>query len=407
MEVTEPTWPHYQWIIWTLMCLSPIIGMAVDLVAPSLPSIVTALHTSTNFSKNIITSYLIGYAIGNLLSGFLSDAYGRRQLLRGSLLAFVCVSIVPIVWVNIDVLIIVRAIQGLALGSCAVVSRSIYADIVPREKMVHLGTILGTLWGLGPMIGPVIGGYLQMYFGWQACFYFFAIATGIVMVMVFCIVPETHFQRRPLHWPIITKNMAEVLTHKSFMATVLLMGLVYSLIIVFHTLGPFLIQNTLGHSPVFFGRLALWMGVCFLLSTFVSRALIKRFTVATIYRTATRGFFIGGLLALLLSYSAINPIALIAVTSGGMFFMAGLIFPMSMGKGLSMFRSIAGTATATMFFINTLIASSTAFVMSFVTLHSATALIWMYCLMIGLSLLVYQTLLHNCSICASPVVTQS
>lgn len=399
MEVnSENKWPHYQWILWTLMCLSPIIGMAIDVVAPSLPSIVRDLHTSDGFSKSIITSYLIGYAIGNLVSGFLSDAYGRRQLLRYNLVVFVGVSIMPIIWPNIDVLIIVRVVQGLTLGSCAVVTRSIFSDIVPREKMVHLGTVLGTLWGLGPMMGPVMGGYLQFYFGWQACFYFFAIATGLVTILVFCIVPETHFQRKDLHLTTIKKHMAEVLTHKSFMATVFLMGLVYSLIIVFHTLGPFLIQNTLKHSAVFFGRLALWMGLSFLVSTFVSRALIKRFTVALIYKTVTRVFFIFSIVMVVLSYTSMPPVVLIAVASGAMFFMSGLIFPMSMGKGLSMFRSIAGTATATMFFINTLIASLTSLVMSFLTLHSVSALMWIYCVVIGLSWLIYQTLLRNCPI---------
>jgi len=41
------------------------------------------------------------------------------------------------------------------------------------------------------------------------------------------------------------------------------MGLTYSLIIVFNTAGPFLIQTEFHKTPVFFGHLAFCLGVVF------------------------------------------------------------------------------------------------------------------------------------------------
>jgi hypothetical protein len=55
---------------------------------------------------------------------------------------------------------------------------------------------------------------------------------------------------------------------------------------------------------------------------------------------------------------------------------------MSMGKGISLFRHIAGTATATMYFINVLMTSITALILSFVNIHNAIALMWTYFLLI-------------------------
>ncbi len=54
-----------QRIVWTLLCLMPIMGMAVDLVAPSLPAIANGLQVPASLAKNVIAIYLVGYALGN------------------------------------------------------------------------------------------------------------------------------------------------------------------------------------------------------------------------------------------------------------------------------------------------------------------------------------------------------
>ena len=69
---TQPLFPEKrtQIIVWNLLCLMPMIGMVVDLVAPSLPAIAKTLQVSNSLSKNIISTYLLGYAIGSFFWGF-------------------------------------------------------------------------------------------------------------------------------------------------------------------------------------------------------------------------------------------------------------------------------------------------------------------------------------------------
>lgn len=66
----------------------PIIGMAVDLVSPSLPAISINLRISSTIAKDVISIYFLGYALGNFITGFLADAFGRKKLLRISLFTF-------------------------------------------------------------------------------------------------------------------------------------------------------------------------------------------------------------------------------------------------------------------------------------------------------------------------------
>ncbi|WP_371440094.1 hypothetical protein [Francisella orientalis] len=51
------------------------------------------------------------------------------------------------------------------MGSMGVVTRDIFSDILPPEKLLKLGPTMGFLWGLGPIAGPIIGGFLQDAFG--------------------------------------------------------------------------------------------------------------------------------------------------------------------------------------------------------------------------------------------------
>lgn len=162
-------------ITWTLLFIMPVIGMIVDLVAPSLPAMAIDIHVSESMIKNVITTFLFGYALGNFFTGFLTDAFGRRNLIRIALLTFVIVSILPIFYPSINVILFSRFMQGVSSGAAAVLLRAIFADILPKEKLVKLGAVIGTVWGLGPIIGPVIGANLQHAYGWQAGFYFFTI----------------------------------------------------------------------------------------------------------------------------------------------------------------------------------------------------------------------------------------
>lgn len=382
-------------ITWTLLFIMPVIGMIVDLVAPSLPAMAVDIHVSESVIKNVITTFLFGYALGNFFTGFLTDALGRRNLIRIALLTFVIVSILPIFYPGINVILFSRFMQGVSSGAAAVLLRAIFADILPKEKLVKLGAVIGTVWGLGPIIGPVIGAHLQHSYGWQAGFYFFTIIGAVCFISVFLIVPETITQRQRLKYSVIRANCREILTNRVFIALPILMGIAYSLIITFHTAGPFLIQNILGYSPLFFGKLALCMGISFLLATFTARYLVGIMPVERIFQLGISLFLLIISILLVLSHLLLMPLTFIIVASLIMFFAAGILFPLSMGKGLSMFSHIAGTATAIMYLINGSITAASSFIISLLNVNSATRMLMIYFIMILFCAFIYRTMLHS------------
>ena len=386
---------HIKLILIAILGLYPLVGMGIDLIAPSLPAISHELNASNHFSKNLITFYLLGYMLGNFLIGFLSDAIGRRQPMLLGFLIFMIVSILPVLFDKPIILLMVRFLQGLTLAAFAVSSRAVLSDILPKERLIRTTTLLATMWGIGPIIGPMIGGYLQFYFNWQMCFYFFAFMGLIGLLSIIFIIPETHFHRQSLKYHQLKNNFLEIMTHSTFIGIVMLMGIVYSQLIVFNTLGPFLIQTFLGYSSIDFGKIALLMGLTFLTGTFLCRYLLKKVYPEDIFLYAIPVFTLIAALGVLLALIFGNTIWVIIIPTVGMFLGCGIIYPTGMGKGLSLFRHLAGSAAAVMNLISISISSITSFVMSFIHADSALNIANIYFALMLLTIVVYYLFLRS------------
>lgn len=384
-----------QLITWTLLLLMPIVGMAVDLIAPSLPAISNYLNSPPSIVKNTISLYLIGYGLGNFISGILTDSFGRRKLLLGGLLGFVVTSMIAANIPNIEILLLTRFSQGLMLGTVLVTSRAILSDILSSERLLALGIMIGVMWGIGPVIGPIIGGYLQLGFGWQAGFYFFSIIGTLGLVACFLIVPETCRNYQPLRLNVLKQNFGELLTHRQFIALAILMGLNYALIIVFNAACPFLIQNKFHYSAVEFGDIALSLGGIYLISTLVCRYSATKFNVNKLLFVGINVFLILAFSAVIASHFLSHSIAFTVAVSSIMFFACGFIYPLSMGQGMSLFRHISGNATAIMYLIMTAITSISGGLVSLVNMQNATPLMWTYLFLTFISAIVYWKLIHS------------
>jgi MFS transporter, DHA1 family, multidrug resistance protein len=386
---------RHNMILISLLIIFPLSGMAVDLFSPSLPAMSQVLDISTSLVKATIYIYLTGYALGNFLMGFLTDALGRKKLLRISLFLLIISNILPILFPNYTMLLTSRFIQGLFVGAVAVLARAILSDILSSTQMIKIAPIIGALWGLGPVLGPILGGYLQFYLNWTAGFYFFAISSTILSIIIYIILPETISNYSPLKFKIIRHNLYTITTNLQFMTLVISMGLVYALLITFNTLGPFLIQDMMGYSSIYFGQLSLIVGLIFLSSTFICRYLLNYMKPYLLFGYVTYIFIIIIVILSLFSLFFPSSLALLIVATTAAYFVCGFIFPLCMGKGISMFQNIAGTATAVMYLINVMITSLAAFVETFIHSKSIIPIMFIYSSLMFILLIIYWICLHK------------
>ncbi|MCD6045909.1 MAG: multidrug resistance transporter, Bcr family [Gammaproteobacteria bacterium] len=357
-------------IVRMLLCFLPLVGMGIDLIAPSLPAINHSLHISPIVAKDLIAIYLMGLMSGTFLSGTLSDTWGRRHLMLGGFILLVMVSILPPLFPYPTVLLLSRLLQGLAIGTFGVLARSTTADLLTGPALLRTASWFATMWGIGPIIGPIIGGYLQVYLGWQANFLFFAVYGLIGAIACFLWLPETHHKRTPFSLKQIKNNFAILLPHKLFVSVSILMGCLYSTLIIFNTLGPFFIERTLGHSPILFGHAAFGLGIVFLCGTFCCRVLIKYFAPTEILSVGLPVVLVFALLSILISYYS-HSIWGILIPTAFLFFANGVLYPTCMGATMSMFKELAGSAGGITTLINLSVTTGAGFLASMISAQSS------------------------------------
>ena len=128
------------------------------------------LGVSTDQGTWIITSYLVANAIIIPISGFLSQAIGRKRYFLISVALFTLSSLVCALSSSLGMLILARVFQGVGGGGLAPVEQSMIADSFPQEKRGQAFAAFGLVVVVAPIIGPTIGGYITDTISWHWIF---------------------------------------------------------------------------------------------------------------------------------------------------------------------------------------------------------------------------------------------
>ncbi|MCR4765405.1 MAG: MFS transporter, partial [Bacteroidaceae bacterium] len=113
----------------TLGLLSAFGPFITDFYLPALPEMTDYFGTSPSMVQMSLTTSVTGLAIGQLIIGPLSDKYGRKTLLLGSLLLFTIATIFCLFSTDILTFNICRVLQGFGGAGGIVLSKSISTDM--------------------------------------------------------------------------------------------------------------------------------------------------------------------------------------------------------------------------------------------------------------------------------------
>lgn len=323
----------------------PISGLSVDIYVPSLPAVSHFFGVEKALAQLTITSYMIGLGLMQLFAGSISDSFGRRKPFLISMLIFIVATLFIPFSQSIDQLLILRLIQGISVAVIVVPMRSVIADLYEGPAYHKWVNYMTMAWSIGPIIAPAIGGYLQHYFGWQANFYFLAGYAAIAFLLNLFYLPETSIYKHPFHLQKILVRYKDILMNKEFLRGLSINGILYSIIMLFTIVGPFLIQNILHYSPVQFGHVALLTGLAWFLATIINRLLIH----VSLERKTNICFSIMlviAVISLLIAlfvpmtiYTIVIPIILLFLTGG-------IVFPNYFGRSIILFPTMTGSANA-------------------------------------------------------------
>ncbi len=358
------------WLVVFILFAVPLGPMATDVFTPSLPAIQTAFSATRASVQWSIPVFLLSYALGQIVYGSLSDSWGRRGLSCLGLLIFVGGCLVAIWAPSVEVLLAARFLQGLGISATSVLTKTMTGDCYEGDQLKQVSGWITLLWGFSPVVAPALGGYLQQYFGWQACFYLL-LGYGLLSLAVFSLImPETSSDKQSLDLRSLFRDQMNIVKHPPFLLNVVVFGCSYSVMQAFNIFAPFMVQDLLGYSPVFYGHLALVVGFSFLLGASVYKVCVKKIGAEKSYSVALWGHVFGSVLILILAELGFFDIWAIVGPTCIVVFFSSFISSHCMATGIAMFTRNTGTAVALMSFLLIFLSVIVTFSFSFIHVSS-------------------------------------
>jgi len=156
----------------------------IQIVNASLADIQGAIGAGTDDGGWISTSYLIAEIVVIPLTGWLARVFSVRTYLLANAVLFLLFSVACAFAVNLQQMIVLRAIQGFSGGVLIPMAFTIIITLLPKSKQ-PIGLALFALSAtFAPAIGPTIGGYFTENFGWQYIFYVNLVPGSIMVAML-------------------------------------------------------------------------------------------------------------------------------------------------------------------------------------------------------------------------------
>ena len=256
--------------------LIPLTGLATDVYLPSLPAMAADLGVSSGAIQNTLLVFLVSAGLSQLFVGSLLDSFGRFRISMAALLLFSLASFVIANTHSIYVLFAMRAVHGITVASIVVAKRAYFLDTFEGEKLKNYTSLFSIVWATAPIVAPFIGGYLQAAFGWHGSFYFLGIFTLLILALDLTFGGESLKQFSPFKPAAILHTYGSMLKTRDFGMALAIIGLSYSILMVYGMTSPFIIEHLYHQSPIITGYSSLLSGVALMTGGIISKSIIHK-----------------------------------------------------------------------------------------------------------------------------------
>ena len=175
-------------ILATVSAATMLYAMAITVANVVLPQMRGALSATPDQVAWVVTFNLVATAVVTPISGWLSNRFGRRNVMLFCALGFSISSVLCGLANSLEALVFYRVLQGAFGAPLVPVSQAIILDTFPKNQHA----LATALWGVGvvfgPIIGPTLGGAIAEEYSWRWVFFmivpFGLITTGAIWMFI-------------------------------------------------------------------------------------------------------------------------------------------------------------------------------------------------------------------------------
>ncbi len=226
-----------------------------DMYLPALPQLMHDFAATHKLAQLTLTSWFLGTASMQLILGPVSDQYGRRPVVLMGGVLFVIASMICATTHSMLGLLVARFFQGSAVCSLIVAGYAAIHEILEQEEAIKTLALMGSITILAPALGPLVGGLMLKFTGWRSIFWALSIWASIALLALYKWMPESNppLQRKPFSLKLLAKSYINILINKNFFYNTLAFCFLFTGIIAWIAMGPFLVIDTFHYTPLTFG----------------------------------------------------------------------------------------------------------------------------------------------------------
>jgi len=367
-----------------LASLSPLTQHTI------LPSVVNIQdHFSIKYETiiYIFSISTLAMAIMHIAYGFLSDTFGRKNIILYALFLYICSSLlILLVDHSYKFLLFFRFFQ--AAGACVgiVLSIAIIKDITPIKDTFKIISFVISANMTIPIFSPIIGGVLNENFGWQSIHLFFIIICIPLFFYTFFKLNETNIFVNQGH-RVIKKEFIKLLYNKNFYILLIISLIAIFTSFSFIAISPYLVIILKGYNSIELGFLSFFISLGFIVGSLIS-GFVKNIKAHILIKIGSIICFLNYFVLLLYLYF-INDFNIIIVY----FFISiaamgkGLIVPSVSGLIVNFNERISGTSLGFLSFIKLIFAAGSILVVGKIVTQNYLLIFLIYFILYFISLI--------------------
>ena len=137
----------------------------------AVPTISWALGVRPLDLKAVLTTYTLSLAVFIPVSGWMADRFGTRRVFLGAVGLFSLGSLLCGLSVNVPMLVVSRALQGIGGAMMTPVGRVALVRAFPRSDLMRVTQFVVIPALIGPLLGPLVGGLIVEWLPWRFIFF--------------------------------------------------------------------------------------------------------------------------------------------------------------------------------------------------------------------------------------------
>jgi MFS family permease len=167
-----------------LLCLSNLaLLVSVQLLLPTLPLYLQTIGGSRRDVGIVMSAYTISAMFMRAVAGWLSDRWGRRNVMIVGLAMILAVTVFYRFADSVPLVATIRALHGLAFGLAGTAMGAIAADSLPLARMAEGIGYFGLTVPLSMGIAPMIGIFLAGKYGYSGLF---TVVSSMALATLLC-----------------------------------------------------------------------------------------------------------------------------------------------------------------------------------------------------------------------------